>query len=93
MKKIRPLYDRILVERLEEDERTAGGIVIPTSAKEKAQIGKVLAIGSGRITHDGKVIPLVVKVGDKVFFAKFAGTDAGDNQLIIREEDVLGIVE
>ncbi len=93
MKKIRPLYDRVVVQRLEEDEKTAGGIVIPTTAKEKAQIGKVLAVGSGRVMADGKVLPLAVKVGDKVFFAKFAGTDAGDDMLVIREEDILGIVE
>jgi len=93
MKKIKPLYDRILVERVEEDETTSGGIVIPSTAKEKAQIGKVLAIGAGRITADGKLAPLAVKEGDSVFFAKYVGTDAGDNQLIIREEDVLGIVE
>lgn len=93
MKKIRPLYDRILVERVEEDERTPGGLVIPSSAKEKAQIGKVIAVGSGRVNDEGKVFPLSVNVGDKVFFAKYAGTEAGDNHLLIREEDVLGIVE
>jgi chaperonin GroES len=93
MKKIRPLYDRILVERVEEDEKTPGGLVIPSSAKEKAQIGKVLAVGAGRLTPEGNVMPLVVKVGDQVFFAKYSGTDAGNDCLIIREEDVLGIVE
>ena len=93
MKKIRPLYDRILVERVEEDKTTPGGIVIPSTAKEKAQIGKVLAIGAGRITAEGKLAPLAVKEGDRVFFAKYAGTEAGENQLIIREEDVLGVVE
>jgi len=93
MKKIQPLYDRILVERVEEEETTPGGIVIPSTAKEKAQEGKVLAVGVGRITAEGKTVPLAVKEGDRVFFAKYAGTDAGDNRLIIREEDVLGIVE
>ena len=93
MKKIKPLYDRILVERIEEDEKTPGGILIPAIAKEKAQIGKVIAIGAGRITTEGKLAPLAVKAGDKVFFAKYAGTEAGENQIIIREEDVLGIVE
>lgn len=93
MKKIRPLYDRILVERVEEDEKTPGGLVIPSTAKEKAQIGKVLAIGAGRLTPEGKTMPLAVKVGDQVFFAKYSGTDAGNDCLIIREEDVLGIVE
>lgn len=93
MKKIRPLYDRILVERVEEDEKTPGGLVIPSTAKEKAQVGKVLAIGAGRVTPEGKTMPLAVKVGDHVFFAKYSGTDAGNDCLIIREEDVLGIVE
>ncbi len=93
MKKIRPLYDRILVERVEEDEKTPSGLVIPSTAKEKAQIGKVLAVGTGRVNNDGKVFPLAVKVGDKVFFAKYAGTEVDDSHLLIREEDVLGIVE
>ena len=93
MKKIRPLYDRILVERIQEDEKTAGGILIPSSAKEKAQIGKVLAIGAGRLSPEGKLMPLSVKVGDSIFFSKYAGTEAEENFLIIREEDVLGIVE
>jgi chaperonin GroES len=93
MKKIRPLYDRILVERVQEDEKTPGGLVIPATAKEKAQIGKVLAVGTGRLAPDGKLMPLTVKVGDKVFFSKYAGTEADDQHLIIREEDVLGIVE
>lgn len=93
MKKIRPLYDRILVERVQEDEKTPGGLVIPATAKEKAQIGKVLAVGAGKLTTEGKVMPLSVKVGDKVFFSKYAGTEADDLHLIIREEDVLGIVE
>lgn len=93
MKKIRPLYDRIVVQRLAEDEKTPGGILIPSTAKEKAQIGKVLAIGTGRMTPEGKILPLSVKVGDQVFFTKYAGTEASDDVLIIREEDVLGIVE
>ena len=93
MKKIRPLYDRILVERVQEDEKTPGGLVIPASAKEKAQIGKVLAIGAGRLSPEGKIMPLSVKIGDQVFFSKYAGTEADENCLIIREEDVLGIVE
>ncbi len=92
-KKIRPLSDRIVVERIEEDEITAGGIVIPSTAKEKAQIGRILAVGPGKTTEDGKLIPMTVKVGDKVFFGKYAGTEASDNVLIIREEEVLGIVE
>lgn len=93
MKKIRPLYDRIVVQRLEEDEKTPGGIVIPSTAKEKAHVGKVIAVGPGRVTPEGKTLPLAVKVGDQVFFTKYAGTEASDDVLIIREEDVLGIVE
>lgn len=93
MKKIRPLYDRILVERVQEDEKTPGGIVIPATAKEKAQIGKVLAVGAGRLSPEGKTMPMSVKVGDNVFFSKYAGTEADDHHVIIREEDVLGIVE
>jgi len=93
MKKIRPLYDRILVERVQEDEKTPGGIVIPATAKEKAQVGKVLAVGAGRLSPEGKVMPMSVKVGDSVFFSKYAGTEADEHHVIIREEDVLGIVE
>ena len=93
-KKLRPLYDRLLVERLEELEaKSAGGIIIPDSAKEKAQIGKVIAAGSGKILSDGKVQPMQVKVGDKVFFGKYSGTDAGEGMLILREDEVLGIVD
>lgn len=93
-KKFKPLFDRVLVERLDSaDEKTAGGIIIPDAAKEKAQIGKVLAVGPGRITNDGKVIPCSVKVGDKVFFGKYAGTEAEQNLLVIREDEILGIIE
>lgn len=91
---IRPLYDRILVQKIEEqEERTAGGIIIPDAAKEKAQTGKVLAIGQGRQAENGNLIPMEVKVGDTVFFAKYAGTDAGKDRIILREDDILGIVE
>ncbi|OGB97018.1 co-chaperone GroES [candidate division TM6 bacterium RIFCSPHIGHO2_12_FULL_36_22] len=93
MRKIKPLYDRVLVERLEENNRTAGGIVIPPSAQEKAQIGKVIAVGKGCICDDGSVRALIVKEGDKVFFGKYSGTEVDDNHLIIREEEILGIVE
>jgi chaperonin GroES len=93
MKKIRPLYDRVLVERVEEDNKTAGGIVIPPSAQEKAQVGSVLAVGNGRVKPDGSVAPLQVTVGDKVFFGKYAGTEVDGNRLIIREDEILGIVE
>lgn len=93
VKKIRPLYDRLVVERQEEDTRTAGGLVIPPTAQEKAQTGKVIAVGTGRVLDNGSVVPLQVKVGDIVFFGKYAGTECGDNQVIIREDEVLGIVE
>lgn len=91
---IRPLYDRILIHKNEEqEERTAGGIIIPDAAKEKAQTGKVLAVGEGRLLENGTLMPLKVNVGDVVFFAKYAGTDAGKERIIIREDDILGIVE
>lgn len=92
--KIRPLYDRVYVQRLEEkEEKTAGGIIIPDAAKEKAQTGRVIAVGEGRRTEQGTLVPLAVKVGDIVFFAKYAGTDAGKESLILREDDILAIVE
>ena len=94
--KIRPLQDRIIVRRIEEEETSKGGIIIPDSAKEKPQEGKVIAAGKGKIGEDGKVQPLDVKKGDKVLFSKYAGTEVnieGDEHLIIREDDVLGVVE
>jgi chaperonin GroES len=94
--KLRPLHDRVVVKRLEEEEKTAGGIIIPDTAKEKPQQGKVIAVGKGRILEDGKVIPLVVKEGDRVLFSKYAGTDIkvdGDEHLIMREDDILAIFE
>ena len=93
---IRPLHDRIIVERLEEETTTAAGIIIPDSAKEKPQQGNVVAVGKGKVTEDGKVLPLDVKVGDKVLFGKYAGTDIkldGKEYLMMREDDVLGVVE
>ena len=93
---IRPLHDRIIVERLEEDTTTAAGIIIPDSAKEKPQQGIVKAVGKGKVTEEGKVMPLDVKVGDKVLFGKYAGTDIkldGKEYLMMREDDVLGVVE
>ena len=93
---IRPLGDRILVQRVEEESTTAGGIIIPDSAKEKPQQGKVVAVGNGRVNDDGKTQPLDVKKGDKVLFGKYSGTEVnldGDEHLIIREDDVLGIME
>ncbi len=94
--KIRPLQDRILVKRLESEEKTSGGIIIPDSAKEKPQEGKVVAAGKGKIGEDGKVNPLDVKKGDKILFSKYAGTEVnieGEEHLIIREDDVLGVLE
>lgn len=91
---VRPLHDRILVRRMAEDEKTAGGIIIPDSAKEKPQRGEIVATGKGRVTEDGKSLPLEVKVGDKVLFSKYAGTELklnGDEYLMMREEDVLGV--
>ncbi len=94
--KIRPLQDRILLRRIEEDETTAGGIIIPDTAKEKPQEGKVIAVGKGKVLEDGKVQKLDVKKGDRVLFSKYAGTEVnieGDEHLIIREDDVLGVCE
>ncbi len=94
--KISPLQDRIIVKRLEEEEKTKGGIIIPDSAKEKPQEGKVIAVGKGKVTEGGKVIPLDVKVGDRILFGKYSGTEVkieGEEHLIMREEDILGIIE
>lgn len=93
---IRPLHDRILVRRMKEDDKTAGGIIIPDTAKEKPQKGEVIATGNGRVTEDGKTFPLEVKKGDKVLFSKYAGTDLkfnGEEYLMITESDVLGILQ
>lgn len=94
--KIRPLQDRVIVKRLEEEEKTKGGIIIPDSAKEKPQEGKVIAVGKGKVTDEGKVIPLDVKAGDRILFGKYSGTEVkieGEEHLIMREEDILGIIE
>jgi chaperonin GroES len=96
MKKIRPLHDRVIVRRLEEERKSAGGIVIPDSAKEKPIQGEVIAVGTGKILEDGKVRPLDVKAGDKVLFGKYSGTEVkvGDEELLVmREEDIMGVVE
>jgi chaperonin GroES len=93
---IRPLHDRIIVERLEEETTTAAGIIIPDSAKEKPMQGTVIAAGKGKATEDGKVLALDVKVGDTVLFGKYSGTDIkieGKEYLMMREDDVLGVVE
>ena len=95
--KIRPLQDRVIVKRLEEAvEKTKGGIIIPDTAKEKQQQGKVIAVGKGKVNDDGKVTPLDVKVGDKILFGKYSGSEIkidGEEHLIMREEDILGVVE
>jgi chaperonin GroES len=94
--KIRPLQDRILVKRLNEEEKTKGGIIIPDTAKEKPQEGRIVAIGKGKVLEDGKLLPLEVKVGDKILFSKYSGTEVkieGEEHLIVREEDVLGILD
>ena len=93
---LRPLQDRIIVKRVEEETKTAGGIFIPETAKEKPQRGKVVAAGNGKKTEDGKVLPLDVKVGDTVLFGKYAGTDIkvdGEELLMMREDDILAVVE
>ena len=91
---VRPLHDRILVRRMAEEEKTAGGIIIPDTAKEKPQRGEVVATGKGRVTEDGKVLALEVKVGDKILFSKYSGTELkldGAEYLMMREEDILGV--
>ena len=93
--KFRPLHDRVLIEVLDSEEKTAGGIIIPDTAKEKPQEGKVVAIGSGARTEDGKIIPMDVKVGDTVLFGKWSGTEVkmnGDDFLIMKESDIMGII-
>jgi chaperonin GroES len=94
--KIRPLYDRIIVRRIAEEEKTKGGIIIPDTAKDKPTEGEVVAAGKGRLTEDGKVIPMDVKKGDRILFSKYGGNEVkidGTEYLIMREEDVLGIIE
>lgn len=94
--KIRPLYDRIIVRRIAEEEKTKGGIIIPDTAKDKPTEGEVVAAGKGRLTEDGKIIPMDVKKGDRILFSKYGGNEVkidGVEYLIMREEDVLGIIE
>jgi chaperonin GroES len=93
---IRPLHDRVLVQRMKEEEKTKGGIIIPDTAKEKPIEGKVIAVGNGKILEDGTVRKLEVKPGDRVLFGKYSGTEVkidGEEHLILREDDILGIVE
>ncbi len=94
--KIRPLHDRVIVERLEEKEKTKGGIIIPDSAKEKPMEGKVFSVGTGKVTEDGKKLPLDVKKGDRILFGKYSGNEVtidDKEYLILREEDILGVIE
>ena len=93
---IRPLHDRVVVRRMEEERTSAGGIVIPDSATEKPAEGEILAVGKGKVGENGTVAPLDVKVGDKVLFGKYAGTEVkvnGDDVLVMREEDIMGVIE
>jgi chaperonin GroES len=91
--KLRPLGDRVLVKRVENETKTESGLYIPDSAQEKAQTGSVIAIGEGRLNNDGTRTPLQVAVGDTVYVGKYAGTEAGKDYLIVREEEILGVVE
>jgi chaperonin GroES len=94
--KIRPLYDRVVVKRIEQQEQVQGGLYIPDTAKEKPQEGEVVAVGKGKRLEDGKVIPLDVQVGDRILFGKYSGSDIkleGDEYLIMREDEVLGILD
>ncbi|MBF0235019.1 MAG: co-chaperone GroES [Desulfamplus sp.] len=93
---LRPLQDRIVVERVEETKTTKGGIIIPDTAKEKPAEGKVIAVGNGRVGEDGKLIPMELKVGDRILFSKYGGTEVkidGIDYLIMRQDDVLGVIE
>lgn len=90
--KIRPLYDRVLIKRLENEERSTGGIIIPDVAKEKAQTGEIIAVGTGKILNDGATAQMQVKEGQKVFFGKYSGTEFGDF-VILREDEILGVIE
>jgi chaperonin GroES len=94
--KVRPLGDRVLVKRIEEEEKTKGGIIIPDTAKKKPLEGRVMAVGSGKPLEDGKLMPLEVKTGEKILFSKYAGSDIkldGEEHLILRENDILGVIE
>ena len=94
--KLRPLHDRILIKRVEEEEVRRGGIIIPDTAKEKPQEGKVIAVGAGKVTEEGKKIPLDVKAGDRILFGKYSGSEVkidGVEYLIMKEEDILGILD
>jgi chaperonin GroES len=94
--KIRPLHDRVIVQRIKEEEKTKGGIIIPDTAKEKPQEGKVIAVGPGKVLENGTKVTLDVKVGDKILFGKYSGTEIkveGEELLMMREDDILGVIE
>ena len=94
--KLRPLHDRVLIKRLEEQDEKHGSIIIPDSAKEKPQEGKVIAAGTGRVTEEGKTLPLIVKAGDRILFGKYSGSEVkidGEELLIMKEDDILGILD
>jgi chaperonin GroES len=94
--KIRPIHDRVIVKRLEEERKTASGIVIPDTAAEKPDQGEVIAVGNGKVTEEGKLLPMTVKAGDKVLFGKYSGQTVvlqGEELLVMREEDVMGVIE
>ena len=96
MAQIKPLYDRVLVKRLENEEKTAGGIIIPDTAQEKTQMGTVVAVGTGRVSKEGAITPLMVKEGNKIIFGKFSGTEInfeGEDYLMFREDELLGVIE
>jgi chaperonin GroES len=93
---VRPLYDRILVQRLEGETKSKGGLILPETAKEKPSEGVVLAVGHGRLSKDGELLPLAVKAGDRVVFGRYAGTEVkvdGEDRIVLREEDIYGIIE
>ena len=94
--KIRPLQDRVIVKRIKEEEKTKGGIIIPDTAKEKPQEGRVVAVGKGKVSEEGKLMPLDVKAGDRILFGKYSGTEIkieDEEHLIMREDDILGVIE
>ncbi len=94
--KVKPLQDRLVIKRIEEEEKTKGGIIIPDAAKEKPQEGRVVAVGDGKVLESGQKSPLTVKVGDKILFGKYSGTEIkidGEEHLILREDDVLAVIE
>jgi chaperonin GroES len=94
--KMKPLGDRVLLKRIEEEDKSKGGIIIPDTAKEKPQEGKVVAVGKGRMLDDGKLVPLEIKKGDRVLFGKYSGTEVnleGEEHLIVKEDDILGVIE